>query len=216
MYKIITVAYLTACLTVIFASNSVLASEEKAPKKVVISPGVFSIDVMHDGEKVTIKRNQNRKNTISKYYQPTHRGKVQPMAPFAPHAVETIGALEMISYLQLHEEKPDSLIIIDSRTKDWVKRGTIPGTVNIPFTEFKEDDRAVELMEDEFDVLSVGSALNFENAKTLVMYCNGIWCGQSPTAIKKLLSFGYPAANIKYFRGGMQNWESLGLTVVKP
>jgi rhodanese-related sulfurtransferase len=62
----------------------------------------------------------------------------------------------------------------------------------------------------------MGSALNFSNAKTLVMYCNGIWCGQSPTAIKKLLDYGYPASKIKYFRGGMQNWESLGLTVVNP
>ena len=212
MYKLITVAL----FVFIFVNKVAIAGEEKAAKKVMISPGVYSIDVMHKGKKVTIMRNQSRKNTISKYYQPTHRGKIQPIAPFAPHAVETIGALEMIAYLQQHEEKPDSLIIIDSRTKDWVKRGTIPGTVNIAFTEFKEDDRAVEIMEDEFDVLSAGNALKFENAKILVMYCNGIWCGQSPTAINKLLRFGYPAAKIKYFRGGMQNWESLGLTVVKP
>jgi len=212
MYKLITVTL----FVFIFINNTAIADEKKAAKKVMISPDIYSIDVMHNGKTVTIKRNQNRKNTISKYYQATHRGKIQPMVPFAPHAVETIGALEMIAYLQKHEEKPDSLIIIDSRTKDWVKRGTIPGTVNIPFTEFNEDDRAVEIMEDEFDALSAGNALKFENAKTLVMYCNGIWCGQSPTAIKKLLSLGYPAAKIKYFRGGMQNWESLGLTVVKP
>lgn len=212
MYKLITVIL----FIFILFNNTAIADEEKPAKKVMISPDIYSIDVMHNGKTVTIERNQNRKNMISKYYQATHRGKIQPIAPFAPHAVETIGALEMIAYLQKHEEKPDSLIIIDSRTKDWVKRGTIPSTVNIPFTEFNEDDRAVEIMEDEFDVLSAGNALKFENAKTLVMYCNGIWCGQSPTAIKKLLSLGYPAAKIKYFRGGMQNWESLGLTVVKP
>lgn len=212
MYKLITV---TLFISILF-NNTAIADKEKPAKKVMISPDIYSIDVIHNGKTVTIERNQNRKNTISEYYQATHRGKIQPIAPFAPHAVETIGALEMIAYLQKHEEKPDSLIIIDSRTKDWVKRGTIPGTVNIPFTEFNEDDRAVEIMEDEFDVLSAGNALKFENAKTLVMYCNGIWCGQSPTAIKKLLSLGYPAAKIKYFRGGMQNWESLGLTVVKP
>ncbi len=212
MYKIITTTLLI-CLSV---SGAVIADEEKESKKVMISRSIYSIDVMHKGEKVTIKRNQNRKNAISKYYQPTHRGKIQPIAPFEPHAVETIGVLEMLAYLEQLEDKSDSLIIIDSRTAAWVKRGTIPGTVNIPFTEFKGDDRAVEIMEEEFDVLNTGSALNFSNAKTLVMYCNGIWCGQSPTAIKKLLNFGYPAAKIKYFRGGMQNWESLGLTVVSP
>ncbi len=212
MYKVIA----TSLMIYLTINNAVFAAEEKESKKVMISPGIYSIDVMHNGERVTIKREQNRKNIISKYYQPTHRGKIQPIRPFEPHAVETIGTLEMIDYLKQLEDKGDSIIIIDSRTKAWVKRGTIPGTVNIPFSEFSDDDRAVEIMEEQFDVLSVGSALKFTNAKTLVMYCNGIWCAQSPTAIKKLLKFGYPAAKIKYFRGGMQNWESLGLTVVKP
>jgi len=212
MLKIFT----TSVLFFLSVNNMAIASEEKETKKIMISPGIYSIDVMHNGDKITIKRNQDRENIISKYYQATHRGKIIPIAPFTPHAVETIGALEMIAYLEQLKDKSDSLIIIDSRTKVWVKRGTIPGTVNIPFTEFKETDRAVEIMEEEFDVLSTGGALNFSNAKTLVMYCNGIWCGQSPTAIKKLLNFGYPAAKIKYFRGGMQNWESLGLTVVTP
>lgn len=210
MHKII----ITALLLNLFVSFSVIAEEES--KRVMISPDTYSIEVMHNGEKIAILRNQDRDNSISKYYQPTHRGKIQAIAPFKPHAVETIGTLEMIDYLKQLEDKNDSLIIIDSRAKAWVKRGTIPSTVNIPFTEFKEDARAVEIMEDEFDVINTGSALNFNNAKTLVMYCNGIWCGQSPAAIKKLLTLGYPAAKIKYFRGGMQNWESLGLTVVAP
>lgn len=195
--------------------TAAIADEESTSKKVMISPNVYSIDVEHNGETVTIMRNQDRKNTISKYYQPTHRGKIQPISPFKPHAVETIGALEMLDYLEKKSEGDDSIIIVDSRTRAWVKRGTIPGTINIPFTEFSEDDRAIEIMEEEFDV-TTGEALDFSSAKTLVMYCNGIWCGQSPTAIKKLLKFGYPAARIKYFRGGMQNWESLGLTVVAP
>jgi rhodanese-related sulfurtransferase len=209
-------ANIMALLLCLSMTNIARAEDDTESKKILISPGLYSIEVKHKGKIITIKRNQNRKNIISKYYQPTHRGKIQPMRPFAPHVVETIGALEMINYLKQLEHKKDSIIIIDSRTKAWVKRGTIPGTVNIPFTEFKEDDRAVEIMEEQFDVLNMGSVLNFSNAKTLVMYCNGIWCGQSPTAIKKLLDYGYPASKIKYFRGGMQNWESLGLTVVNP
>jgi 3-mercaptopyruvate sulfurtransferase SseA len=91
----------------------------------------------------------------------------------------------------------------------------IPGAVSIPFTEFKSSDSTMEVMEDQFDVL-VGDTYDFSNAKTLVMYCNGNWCGQSPTAINKLLKMGYPAAKIKYYRGGMQSWSALGLTVVEP
>ena len=55
---------------------------------------------------------------------------------------------------------------------------------------------------------------NFAGAKTLVFYCNGPWCGQSPTNIKQLLSLGYPAHKLKWYRGGIQAWKSLGLTTV--
>jgi rhodanese-related sulfurtransferase len=49
-----------------------------------------------------------------------------------------------------------------------------------------------------------------------VFYCNGAWCGQSPTNIKTLLMLGYPANKIKWYRGGMQDWRMLGLTTVPP
>jgi hypothetical protein len=43
-----------------------------------------------------------------------------------------------------------------------------------------------------------------------------MWCGQSPSNIKTLLKFGYPAHKIKWYRGGMQSWSNLGLNTVKP
>jgi len=45
------------------------------------------------------------------------------------------------------------------------------------------------------------------------LWCNGWWCGQSPAAIRGLLSEGYPAEKLFYFRGGMQNWKIYGMTV---
>jgi rhodanese-related sulfurtransferase len=56
---------------------------------------------------------------------------------------------------------------------------------------------------------------DFSGAKTLVMFCNGMWCGQSPASIAALRKFGYPADRIKYYRGGMQDWEILGLSTAK-
>ena len=146
----------------------------------------------------------------------TYRGKIQPIHPFAPHQVTTIGALEMIGFVQQLESGDEGLLIIDSRTRDWARRGTLAGSINIAFTEFKDEERALEIMEEWFDVLNTGLSLDFSNAKPLVLFCNGIWCGQSPTTIRTLLRMGYPAAKIHYFRGGMQNWQSLGLTVVSP
>jgi rhodanese-related sulfurtransferase len=66
----------------------------------------------------------------------------------------------------------------------------------------------------QFGASRTGLLWNFENAETLVFYCNGPWCGQSPTNIRQLLALGYPAHKLKWYRGGMQEWKSLGLTTV--
>jgi hypothetical protein len=58
------------------------------------------------------------------------------------------------------------------------------------------------------------SVWNFSTAETLVPFCNGAWCGQSPTNIKALLNFGYPPHKLKWYRGGMQAWEQMEFTTV--
>lgn len=189
---------------------------EKKPRQVMIMRGVLDVEVKHNGKSIKIMREQNKDNEIVQFYRKTTRGSIQAMHPFEPHKVDTIGEREIIDYIKQQSDGDPSIIIIDSRTPAWVKRsGMIPGAVNIPFTKFKQAESTLEIMEEEFEV-TTGETFDFRNAKTLVMYCNGAWCGQSPTAIKKLLAMGYPAAKIKYYRGGMQSWTSLGLTVVEP
>ena len=72
-----------------------------------------------------------------------------------------------------------------------------------------------EILEQKFGAISIEGLWDFSVARTLVLFCNGPWCGQSPSNIKTLLRFGYPANKLKWYRGGMQSWESLGLTVVQ-
>lgn len=210
MKSAISLLLICLCVTVAHASD-----DDDARKPVYLEPGVISVEASHQGKPITIKRNQARDNHIVEFFRPTYRGKIQPMRPFEPHAVETIGELDVIEYLRQAADGDDSILLVDSRTPAWVKRGTIPGSVNIPFTEFKSTERSMEIFEERFDVF-VADSLDFSQAKTLVMFCNGIWCPQSPAAIRKLLVMGYPAAKIKYYRGGMQNWSSLGLTLVMP
>jgi len=181
----------------------------------------MSADFMVDGEKVSISRNQDNANTIDEKFIKTSR----PCPPFciqpavlAP-GVETIAELEMIKYIQaMHNGEP--VLVQDSRTPDWHERGYIPGTVSIPWTSLATKGGASifdisEIMLEQFGVAEEEGIFKFKNAKTLVMYCNGMWCGQSPAAIKTLLNFGYPAHKLKWYRGGMQDWEVLGLTVVQ-
>ena len=47
------------------------------------------------------------------------------------------------------------------------------------------------------------------------LHCNGLRCGQLPTNIRQLLALGYPAHELKWYRGGMQSWKTLGLTTVE-
>lgn len=208
------ITFIVFSLLSLLATN-LLQAEEKETKAVLITHGVENIEVKHNDKTVKIMRVQEKSNEIVPFYRKTTRGTIQAMHPFEPHKVDTIGEREIIDYIKKMSEGDDSIIIIDSRTPAWVKRsGVIPGAVNIPFTKFKESSDTLEIMEDEFEVIP-GETFDFGNAKTLVMYCNGNWCGQSPTAIRKLLAMGYPASKIKYYRGGMQSWVSLGLTTVE-
>lgn len=174
-----------------------------------------------DGKVVRIERNQDTANRINDSFSKTSRKCppfcIQPMS-LTP-SVETIGEMQMLDYLKRKGDGDDSIVVIDSRGKDWVKRGTIPGSINLHWKRLtlKHGDEGdiAEIFEDVFGVQRTAEFWNFSSAKTLVLFCNGVWCGQSPTNIKSLLRLGYPPEKLKWYRGGMQNWELLGLTVKK-
>lgn len=179
------------------------------------------VDVMHDGRTVRIQRDPDNFAEIDPDFARTSRPCppycVQPMQ-LAP-GVETIGELEVLAYLQRIARRDDSVLVIDSRDADWlVRSGIIPGAIHLPWERLhpqKADAAAIgEILELQFGASRTGLLWNFENARTLVFYCNGSWCGQSPTNIKQLLALGYPAHKLKWYRGGMQDWKSLGLTTV--
>jgi rhodanese-related sulfurtransferase len=165
---------------------------------------------------------------------------IQPMK-VAP-GVTTVGEAEIFRFME-HELASGSGLLVDARTPSWYQKGTIPGSINIPFTKFVagEDDpetvRVLEMLGAErrtetgwltrsFEKLCAMLGLfgadqktdtwDFSDARKVVFWCNGPWCGQSPRAIKGLLEHGFPPEKIAYYRGGMQMWKVLGLTVVIP
>ena len=188
---------------------------------VQITAGLGSVDVMHGGETITIMRNQDTKNTVNPAFAKTSRECppfcIQP-SRLAP-GVETIGEAEVIEYAKRMSDGDATIVLVDSRTPDWVERGTIPSAMNVPWTKLNPAKGAdpisiAEIMEGVFNVQSNEELMDFSDSKTAVMFCNGMWCGQSPNNIANLLKFGYPAHKIKWYRGGMQDWEILGLTTV--
>jgi rhodanese-related sulfurtransferase len=193
-----------------------------AERSVRITPELDGVDAKHQGKPVRIERNQDQTNTIAPDFQRTSRKCppfcIQPM--HMPEGVETIGEIEMLAYLRRAAEGDDSILIIDSRGPSWLDKGTIPGSVNIHYKRLSlraaEEAEIAEIMQKQFGVERGEALWNFRDAKTLVLFCNGAWCGQSPTNIRSLLRLGYPASKLKWYRGGMQSWETLGLTTVAP
>lgn len=196
-----------------------VASAFAADQPVGITAQQPYMDVMHEGKLVRVQREQDNFNQIDPDFAMTSRPCppycIQPMH-LAP-GVETVGELEMLSYMQRITRRDDNILILDSREADWlVRSGIIPGAIHLPWDRLHPSHAKPaaisEILELDFGASRDGPLWNFENAKTLVFYCNGPWCGQSPTNIKQLLAMGYPAHKLKWYRGGMQVWKSLGLT----
>jgi rhodanese-related sulfurtransferase len=200
-----------------------VASLNLQAAEVNITPEIESVSVKHGDSEVSIMRNQNQKNTVNPAFAKTSRKCppfcIQP-ATLAP-GVETIAELEVLEYLKRRSEGDDTVLIVDSRTPAWVAKGTIPGAINIPWTSLNPAKGADpisigEILEEQFNARNLEGLWDFRDVRTLVMFCNGMWCGQSPNNIRILLGYGYPAHKIKWYRGGMQDWEILGLTTAKP
>ena len=180
-----------------------LATPVLAEGPVNIAPDMASVTVETRTGSVEISRIQDPAHEVTGEWALTSRPCpdfcIQPMSP--AEGVTTIGELELLDFLA-----DPAATVVDSRTPDWYAGGTIPGAVNMPYTEMT--DRLAEL----------GCELDFEGwecseAQPVALFCNGIWCGQSPTAIRRMIEEGYPAERIFYYRGGMQSWRVLGLTV---
>lgn len=164
-----------------------------------------SVTVETDSGPVEITREQDNDAVITGEFAKTSRACppfcIQPMTP--AEGVTAIGELELLEMLA----DPEA-IVIDSRTRKWFEGGTIPGARHLPWDQIA--DRVGELgCEADFD------GWDCSGAARVALFCNGPWCGQSPTAIRAMIAAGYPAEKISYYRGGMQLWRVLGLSVAK-
>jgi len=194
-----------------------------------ITQDLESVDVIHNGKVVHITRSNEKGATLPKGYNNVARHCppfcIQPMQVLP--GVETIGELEMLGYLKRMSEGDGSVLVVDSREPGWVARGTIPGAVHVPWTSIDTDisgpfavsaeaERLRHILVDLFGATKTDQSWDFSKARTLVLFCNGIWCGQSSTNIHTLARLGYPVEKMKWYRGGMQDWVSVGLTTVGP
>lgn len=228
----------------LLASTGFLLNTNAVALDVKLTDYLAYLEVDHNGEQVRIQRVQDTSNVLQDGFAKTSRKCppfcIQPMKVAA--GVSTVGEAEIFRFME-RELADGNGMIVDARTSSWYQKGTIPGSVNIPFTEFVGDEDAAETVSAleklggvqrgdvswvtrSFEKLMATLGLfgsdqktdkwDFSDAKQVVFWCNGPWCGQSPRAINGLLSHGYPPEKVYYYRGGMQMWKVLGLTVVMP
>ena len=179
-----------------------------------ITEGVPYIEVQSNGKTYKIERVQEPNSYLTNTYALTSR----PSPPFfvqpfkVTDGIETYGELEVLDFIS-HKKG----VFIDARLPNWFYKSAIPSAVNMPFKIFLSDSPERNALLKELGVNHLGHGkYDFSHAKTILLYCNGAWCGQSPTAIHALIDLGYPKSKMKYYRGGMQSWQLLGLTTIVP
>jgi len=129
-----------------------------------------------------------------------NKGWLQELVPVA--GVKPVTELDILDAL-----KNNSAVLVDMRMGDDFYEATIPNAINIPFN----------LITSELEQLGCTYDKKWEcsQAVEVIVFCNGPVCPQSPFGMKKMVENSYPANKISYYRGGMMDWDALGLTTVK-
>ena len=203
--------------TLFAAFAALILAGAAVAQDVRITPDMPRAEFTIRGEQIVIERIQDTENTITGGFAKTSR----QCPPFCIHemsaapGVETVGELELISFLADYVEKGTGLLI-DSRLPEFYVQGTIPGSVNLPFSTMEATNPYRDEILAALGGVKSGETWDFTNAMDLLAFCNGPWCDQSPRMIRNMLEVGYPAEKLRYYRGGMQMWLLLGLSVDVP
>ena len=172
--------------------------------------------ITKDGDKeIKIERIQDVKHRLTSNFSKTSR-ECPPFCvqPMKIGNVRTIGEIELLKHIKEMQKDDTEMLLIDARTRDWSRSGTIPSATNLPFTMLQKDSKYLS------KILTLLGAKeekngkwNFDRIPTMIIFSNGLWDAQATKAIKSLVELGCPEDKILYYRGGMQSWNILGLTV---
>lgn len=177
------------------------------------------VDVDVDGVNIRIQRiqdlNHKLKNSYTKTSRPTPPFNIQPFEPIK--GITTVTELDVIYFIRDNVSENEGLLI-DARMPKWYQNGSIPGALNVPFSILSGGDKNPFITQifELFGVEKEKTSWDFSDAQTLLIFDNGPWCQQGVSAMKHLVSLGYPKEKILYYRGGMQFWQIVGLTTIKP
>jgi len=204
IFNIIPFVFFLLCASLIASFSN--AEEESIPlgdavaaKEQSYAKGVKLEEFVLNG--VTLKQDRSRE-VQDDFKNPA----VRKCKPFCvqPETMEGAATVKMEDFQKMAPDiNSGKILIVDMRTPEWFLKETIPGSINLPYTDLSGS------------ITKANVKIKKLEDKPIIAFCNGWWCGQSPTGIKALISLGYKG-KIYWFRGGNQDWSDAGLPFVKP
>lgn len=180
-------------------ADGIPLGQEVATKEQAYAKGVTLPTFTLNG--VEIK--QDRSRPVADAFKDPAARKCKPFC-VQPESIEGATTVKVEDFPKMAADiNAGKILLVDMRTPDWYEKETLPGSVNVPYSDLTGPEAKAKARMKKLE------------GKDIIAFCNGWWCGQSPTGIKALQRLGY-TGKIYYFRGGNQDWEDAGLLSVKP
>lgn len=178
-------------------------ANEQASTITAITLTLKSLKVLHNNEKVTIQREVKSKNLTCPPFC---------IEPMQIQDVVTVSEVEVLAFIDKLKEKKARLLI-DVRKNSLYEEGTIPGAINLPLSMLADDSKYQTKVLMLLGAKKKHSKWFFKQAQSLLIFGTSSITDNASSAIKKLLALGYPSDKLLYYRGGINAWKALGLTV---
>ncbi len=208
-----------------------------------LKPDVPYLFVVHQGRSIKIERDIYNSFKAGSDIRGQLMQSSGTCPPFCLQAlkldvpVDTVGEAEIVDFM-LTKMRDNKGVLVDVRSKRTFDYSTIPGSIHYFIQDLQKGpgdpdfDAMLEVLGAERrgetgwldrQLETIGLTGNgmltkdwdFTHAKTLILWGNSATDATSITAIKLLLSAGYPATKLKWYRGGMASWQYWGFTTVR-
>jgi len=168
-----------------------------------ITKTLKSIHIIHDNHPVVIKRKTNdREETCPPFC----------IQPIKIEGVDTVGELEVLKFIKELKGK-EAKLFIDIRKRTLYNQSTIPGAINIPFRLLKDGSKYQKEVLTLIGGKKIKGKWSFKFVPALLIFGKSNQDNNAVNAIKTLLKLSYPKEKLYYYRAGIKEWNSLGLTL---
>ncbi len=134
------------------------------------------------------------------------------IAPMKIDNIKTVGELETIEFMKSLKKNRNRLVV-DVRSSVEYKQNSLPTAINIPYSMLTPNSKYREEILKLLGVRKLKKGWHFKYVYKLLIFDNGILDNRAIKMINSLIKIGYPKNKILYYRGGVDSWRELGLTL---